>query len=188
MVWQEWSQQGLNAMGKLVADIIVETLQNAGVKHCYGVVGDTLNQIARSIAASKIEWVHMRHEEAGAFAAAARAATRQAALLGQIARRADFLEAVSWQNPDLVEPMIVALGQMGADAPNNQRLRKRQRIVAKYWARYCAKNETIGFFGPVSWFDFRSEDEPLRMEPIGLQILCSVLQRRCSGARVNRRA
>jgi pyruvate dehydrogenase (quinone) len=28
MLWQEWSQQGLNAMGKLVADIIVETLQS----------------------------------------------------------------------------------------------------------------------------------------------------------------
>ena len=60
-------------MGKKVADIIVETLQKAGVKHCYGVVGDTLNQIARSIAASKIEWAHMRHEEAGAFAAQAEA-------------------------------------------------------------------------------------------------------------------
>jgi thiamine pyrophosphate-dependent acetolactate synthase large subunit-like protein len=47
MLWQEWSQQGLNTMVKLVADIIVETLQNAGVKHCYGVVGDTLNLIAR---------------------------------------------------------------------------------------------------------------------------------------------
>jgi pyruvate dehydrogenase (quinone) len=49
MLWQQWSQQGFNAMGKLVADIIVETLQNAGVKHCYGVVGDTLNLIARSL-------------------------------------------------------------------------------------------------------------------------------------------
>ncbi|HEV2370577.1 MAG TPA: lantibiotic dehydratase [Streptosporangiaceae bacterium] len=96
---------------------------------------------------------------------ATRAATRQAALLRQIARRADFQEAVTWQNPDLVEPMIVTLGQMDPDAPNNQRLRKRQRIVAKYWARYCSKNETIGFFGPVSWFDFRSEGEPLRMKP-----------------------
>jgi hypothetical protein len=36
-------------MGKLVADIIVETLQSAGVEHCYGVVGDTLNLIARSL-------------------------------------------------------------------------------------------------------------------------------------------
>jgi hypothetical protein len=41
MLGQEWSKQGLNAMGKLVPDIIVETLQSAGVKHCYGVVGDT---------------------------------------------------------------------------------------------------------------------------------------------------
>ena len=60
-------------MGKLVADIIVETLQNAGVKHCYGVVGDTLNLIARSLEKSEIEWVSVRHEEAGAFAAQAEA-------------------------------------------------------------------------------------------------------------------
>ncbi len=98
-------------------------------------------------------------------AAAAGAAARQAALLSEIARRPDFLEAVTWQNPDLVEPMIVALGRMGADAPNNQHLRRRQRIVAKYWARYCAKNETIGFFGPVSWFDILTDGEPLRMKP-----------------------
>src|SRR6201990_3212942 len=58
-------------MGKLVADIIVETLQSAGIKHCYGVVGDTLNLIARSLEKSKIEWVSVRHEEAGAFAAQA---------------------------------------------------------------------------------------------------------------------
>jgi thiamine pyrophosphate-dependent acetolactate synthase large subunit-like protein len=64
---------GLHAMSKKVADIIVETLQKAGVRHCYGVVGDTLNLIAQSLAASKIEWVHMRHEEAGAFAAQAEA-------------------------------------------------------------------------------------------------------------------
>jgi hypothetical protein len=70
MLWQEWSQRGLNAMGKLVADIIVETLQSAGVKHCYGIVGDTLNLIARSLENSEIEWVSVRHEEAGAFARA----------------------------------------------------------------------------------------------------------------------
>src|ERR1700729_1742212 len=56
-------------MGVKVAEIIVETLQSAGVKHCYGVVGDTLNLIAHSISKSSIEWVSMRHEEAGAFAA-----------------------------------------------------------------------------------------------------------------------
>ena len=47
-----WSQQGLNEMGKLVAGIIVETLQNTGVKHCYG---DTCNLIPRSLDKSQIE-------------------------------------------------------------------------------------------------------------------------------------
>jgi len=60
-------------MSKRVADLLVETLQAAGVKTCYGIVGDTLNRIAHAIARSEIDWVHMRHEEAGAFAAGAEA-------------------------------------------------------------------------------------------------------------------
>ena len=60
-------------MTKNVADVLVETLQAAGVQHCYGIVGDTMNQIAHSIDRSSIDFVHVRHEEAGAFAAAAEA-------------------------------------------------------------------------------------------------------------------
>jgi pyruvate dehydrogenase (quinone) len=60
-------------MTKRVADILIETLQAAGVRTCYGIVGDTLNQIAHAIDRSEIDWVHMRHEEAGAFAAQAEA-------------------------------------------------------------------------------------------------------------------
>jgi pyruvate dehydrogenase (quinone) len=66
-------------MGKRVADVLIDTLQAAGVKRCYGIVGDTLNRIAHAIDASEIEWVHMRHEEAGAFAAGA-----EAQLTGQL--------------------------------------------------------------------------------------------------------
>src|SRR5471032_1007671 len=58
-------------MSKLVAEIIVDTLREAGVQRCYGIVGDTLNRIAEEIEKSDMEWVHMRHEEAGAFAAQA---------------------------------------------------------------------------------------------------------------------
>src|SRR5712675_2491497 len=60
-------------MTRRVADLLVETLQAAGVKTCYGIVGDTLNRIAHAIDRSEIDWVHMRHEEAGAFAAQAEA-------------------------------------------------------------------------------------------------------------------
>jgi pyruvate dehydrogenase (quinone) len=56
-----------------VADLLVETLQAAGVKTCYGIVGDTMNRIADAIDRSQIDWVHVRHEEAGAFAASAEA-------------------------------------------------------------------------------------------------------------------
>ena len=56
------------------ADLIIETLQTAGVKRIYGVAGDSLNGLTDSIRRLKtVEWVHMRHEEAGAFAAGAEA-------------------------------------------------------------------------------------------------------------------
>src|SRR5712671_4689422 len=60
-------------MSKRVADLVVDTLQAAGVRSCYGIVGDTLNRIAHAIDRSEIDWVQMRHEEAGAFAAGAEA-------------------------------------------------------------------------------------------------------------------
>jgi pyruvate dehydrogenase (quinone) len=60
-------------MTKRVADVLVETLEAAGVRTCYGIVGDTLNRIAHAIDRGVIDWVHMRHEEAGAFAAGAEA-------------------------------------------------------------------------------------------------------------------
>lgn len=56
-------------MSKKVAEVIVETLQAAGVKNCYGIVGDTMNLTAHYIERSEIDWIHLRHEEAGAFAA-----------------------------------------------------------------------------------------------------------------------
>jgi len=56
------------------ADYIVAALVQAGVKRVYGVVGDSLNGFTDSLRKSgEIEWVHMRHEEGAAFAAAAEA-------------------------------------------------------------------------------------------------------------------
>ena len=57
-----------------VADQIVEMLVNNGIKRIYGVTGDSLNQINDAVRRSgKIKWIHVRHEEAGAYAAAAEA-------------------------------------------------------------------------------------------------------------------
>lgn len=64
----------MKAMARMrVADVIVETLQAAGVQHCWGVPGDTLNYVTDAIRRSKIKFVHVRHEEAAGFAAGAEA-------------------------------------------------------------------------------------------------------------------
>jgi pyruvate dehydrogenase (quinone) len=61
-------------MAKRVADLLVDVLVEAGVQRVYGVSGDSLNGITDSIRTRReIEWVHVRHEEAAAFAAGAEA-------------------------------------------------------------------------------------------------------------------
>ncbi|MDQ1119086.1 pyruvate dehydrogenase (quinone) [Pseudoxanthomonas sp. SORGH_AS 997] len=57
-----------------VADQLVQALEDAGVKRIYGIVGDSLNGITDSIRRRHaIEWLHVRHEEVAAFAAAGEA-------------------------------------------------------------------------------------------------------------------
>ena len=57
-----------------VADQFVEVLSQSGVQRVYGVVGDSLNPLVDAIRRTPgIEWVHVRNEEAAAFAAAAEA-------------------------------------------------------------------------------------------------------------------
>jgi pyruvate dehydrogenase (quinone) len=64
-----------------VAERLVETLEAAGVKRIYGLVGDSLNGITESLRArNNIAWVGVRHEEVAAFAAGA-----DAQLTGELA-------------------------------------------------------------------------------------------------------
>jgi pyruvate dehydrogenase (quinone) len=61
-------------MARTVADYMAETLRAAGVKRIYGVVGDSLNGFTDALRRDEsIAWVHMRNEEAAAFAAGAEA-------------------------------------------------------------------------------------------------------------------
>ena len=61
-------------MGRNVADVMWEMFEKAGVKRCYGIVGDALNPVIDALHRNgKIEFVHVRHEEYGTFAAVAEA-------------------------------------------------------------------------------------------------------------------
>ena len=57
-----------------VAEQLIGVPRQAGVKRVYGVVGDSLNPVVDAIRRTDgIEWMHVRNEEAGVFAAAAEA-------------------------------------------------------------------------------------------------------------------
>src|SRR5271154_385310 len=61
-------------MSKKVADVLWEMLAKAGVKRSYGIVGDALNPIVDALRRNgAIEFVPVRHEEYGVFAAVAEA-------------------------------------------------------------------------------------------------------------------
>jgi pyruvate dehydrogenase (quinone) len=68
-------------MTETAAHYIAATMETAGVKRIYGVVGDSLNGLTDALRVrGEIEWVHARHEEAAAFAAGA-----EAQLTGELA-------------------------------------------------------------------------------------------------------
>ena len=61
-------------MAKKVADQLIETLVDAGVERIYAVTGDSLNEVNEAVRKNdKIKWIHVRHEETGAYAAGAEA-------------------------------------------------------------------------------------------------------------------
>ncbi|WP_394781538.1 thiamine pyrophosphate-binding protein [Undibacterium sp.] len=68
-------------MSKTVAELLVETLHQVGVRHVFGVVGDALNPLTEAIRKQRdIQWIGVRHEEGAALAAAG-----QAKLTGELA-------------------------------------------------------------------------------------------------------
>jgi pyruvate dehydrogenase (quinone) len=67
-------------MSQTVAQVLVGVLEQIGVKHIFGLIGDSLNPLADAVRRSNIEWIGVRHEEGAALAAAG-----QAKLTGKLA-------------------------------------------------------------------------------------------------------
>jgi hypothetical protein len=84
----------------------------------------------------------------------------ESARLRDIARDPRFQEAVTWQNPAALANAVLRVA--GGEPSKPSRTRQREEIVASYWQRYCAKNDTIGFFGPLAWGEIGSDGAPLR--------------------------
>ena len=81
------------------------------------------------------------------------------ARLAEAARDPAFREAVAWQSR---ESLTRAVDKLASGAPGSPSRRRRWiDVVGNYWQRYCSKNDTIGFFGPLAWGSFAEDGEAL---------------------------
>jgi hypothetical protein len=77
-----------------------------------------------------------------------------------------FLEAIIWQNRQAFHTAVDMLRQKpSVDAYRGSKQRQHEELIANYWQRYCVKNDTIGFFGPVGWAKLNSQGDPLIVKP-----------------------
>lgn len=77
-----------------------------------------------------------------------------------------FREAVIWQNRNAFHNGIDSLLRRTSDGSSRgSKYRQHEEMVAKYLQRYCAKNDTIGFFGPMGWAEFSHQAEAIEVRP-----------------------
>src|ERR1700726_5008280 len=60
-------------MSQTAAGQLVGVLEQIGVKHIFGLIGDSLNPLADAVRRSRLQWIGVRHEEGAALAAAGQA-------------------------------------------------------------------------------------------------------------------
>lgn len=84
----------------------------------------------------------------------------------EAASAADFQEAVIWQNRNAfhvaVAPYVRQEREGGARGSKQRQI---EELIANYLQRYCVKNDTIGFFGPVGWAQLTTEGEGITAQP-----------------------
>lgn len=110
---------------------------------------DGLDRLAApDCAAAADAWLAGTEDRAAFDATFAEASEAGSLHIRKIAGDPRFREAVTWQNPGM-RHTLDALASGSGYRPSVAR--HREATVVRYWQRYCAKNETIGFFGPVCW-------------------------------------
>lgn len=101
-------------------------------------------------------------------AAVETAAREIRARLAEIASDPAFRAAVTWQSPEARMVLDAVAAPPPERRPNTRqrhKARRRQALVARYWYRYCGKNDTIGFFGPSVWAQIGDSDQPVDVRP-----------------------
>jgi hypothetical protein len=103
-------------------------------------------------------WLSVRQ----AFAAALAQTSQTIYDIAQLER---FREALIWQNRHAFHTAVKGLRPPSGSAARSSKQRQHEELIATYWQRYCVKNDTIGFFGPVGWAQIVSDGPAVTAVP-----------------------
>ena len=79
-------------------------------------------------------------------------------------RSGPMREALVWQNRRLVRGTVDAFVRRPADA-DDSKMRDDGQVLATYVQRYCVRNDSLGFFGPVGWARWSDAAEAVVARP-----------------------
>ncbi|MEA5360452.1 lantibiotic dehydratase [Amycolatopsis sp., V23-08] len=148
--WRLWPQFALRGPGFPAAGVLA--MAPAGL-------AEAADKFRAGTALTGAAWT----EFTGQFGTAVAESTR--ALQG-FASRPAFRTAVAWQNPAVLGRGVgLFLGWDPAADGRTSKRREREELVAHYWQRFCVKNDTIGFFGPVGWGRWDTGRRGLAVDP-----------------------
>jgi hypothetical protein len=99
---------------------------------------------------------------------------RLSARVMDLAAEPRFQLALAWQNHRIFDTAIAPMlrNRAGNGAQRNSKHRQHEELIANYWQRYCVKNDTIGFTGPVGWSLLDPEAGVTRLET-GKELIAS---------------
>jgi hypothetical protein len=76
-----------------------------------------------------------------------------------------FREAITWQNRSAFQRAVASLRGKASGSARIYKKRLNEELIANYLQRYCVKNDTIGFFGPVGWAHIEPQDATTSVQP-----------------------
>lgn len=104
---------------------------------------------------------------AEAFEQAYKTALEQTSLqICEVASDSRFQQAVIWQSRHAFHTAIGPLLRRSKEGGSRDSKQKQlEELIASYLQRYCVKNDTIGFFGPIGWARLTPEGEAITARP-----------------------
>ncbi|ATB35883.1 hypothetical protein CYFUS_001297 [Cystobacter fuscus] len=160
--WSVWRQMGVRGAG-FPADLAERVRQPESARAADELLRREADLRSQRLKASAVQEA-LAPERARLEERFAAEAVRVGQALRDVARLPEFREAVVWQNRQALASALDVLLRRDATLRDSH-TRQKEELVSKYLLRYCLKNDTIGFFGPLGWGRFEPGVDGVELQP-----------------------